>query len=152
MGFIPLDAQRAWTGEIGTRGQYGPVSWDLVFYRAWLDDELLQFATGPGIPASTFNADDTIHQGIEVGLNFMLGQNLLMGGDSLRWSNAYTFSDFYFDGDVQYGNNTIAGQPSLFQTELRYEHKMAGTLRQMQKWRVQPLWTSATPSKLLITP
>ncbi|QPJ60925.1 MAG: TonB-dependent receptor [Candidatus Nitronauta litoralis] len=124
MGFIPLDAQRAWTGEIGTRGQYGPVSWDLVFYRAWLDDELLQFATGPGIPASTFNADDTIHQGIEVGLNFMLGQNLLMGGDSLRWSNAYTFSDFYFDGDVQYGNNTIAGQPPhFFQTELRYEHK-----------------------------
>jgi len=123
VGFTPVDAQEAWTVEVGTRGSSGPVAWDISLYRAWLDGEMLQFTTGPGIPAATFNAQDTVHQGIEIGLDIDVASNVFSEGDGLRWRNAYTFSDFFFDGDNQFGNNTIAGQPQhFFQTELRYDH------------------------------
>lgn len=75
--FVPLDAQRAWTGEIGTRGRWDRFNWDVTFYRADLNDELLQFNTAPGAflgaPPVTFNAQHTIHQGIE----FAAGVDLL---------------------------------------------------------------------------
>ncbi|GJL78907.1 MAG: TonB-dependent receptor [Nitrospinaceae bacterium] len=122
--FVPLDAQRAWTAEVGTRGQRGPVAWDVSVYRAWIFDELLKFTVGGGIPATTFNADETIHQGVEAGLTVQLAENLIAGGDRLGWRNSYTYSDFRFDGDALFGNNTIPGQPPhLFQTELRYDHR-----------------------------
>ncbi|WP_282010498.1 TonB-dependent receptor family protein [Nitrospina watsonii] len=136
-GFVPLSAQKAWTVEVGTRGQHGRASWDIALYRAWVDDELLQFTTGPGFPASTFNADATIHQGVEAGLDFLLVENLLQGGDRLQWRNAYTYSDFNFDGNAQHGDNTLPGQPPHFyQTELRYAHQ--------DKWFVAPTLEAAS--------
>lgn len=123
VGFTPVDAQKAWTAEVGSRGSYGIAAWDVSLYRAWIRDEMLQFTTGPGIPASTFNAGDTVHQGIELGLDLQLAQNLVSKGDHLQLRNAYTFSDYKFDNDPQYGDNTIAGQPKhFFQAELRYDH------------------------------
>lgn len=123
VGFTPIDAQEAWTVEIGTRGEYDRVAWDISLYRAWLEDELLQFTTGPGIPAATFNAGDTIHQGLELGVAVKLGHSLFAEKDRLTWRNSYSFSDFYFDGDSQYGDNAIPGLPQHFyQTELRYDH------------------------------
>lgn len=123
-GFINLEAQKAWTFEIGTRGQQGVFNWELIYYRAWLEDEILKFTVGGGIPATGFNADDTIHQGVEAGLGIVLAQNLLSGGDRLKWNNAYTYNDFSFDGDAQFGDNTIPGiPPHVYQTELRYTHR-----------------------------
>lgn len=123
VGFTPVEAQEAWTIEIGSRGEAGPIAWDVSLYRAWLDGEMLQFTRGPGIPATTFNATDTIHQGVELGFDVRLGQGLFADADHLQLRNAYTFSDFFFDGDRQFGNNDIAGQPKhFFQTELRYDH------------------------------
>ncbi|MEP0070929.1 TonB-dependent receptor [Pyruvatibacter sp.] len=123
VGFTPVEAQEAWTTEIGTRGEAGAFMWDISAYRAWIDGEMLQFTRGPGIPATTFNAQDTIHQGVEVGLTARLAEDFLSSGDHLQWRNAYTFSDYFFDGDVQFGDNDIAGQPKHFyQSELRYDH------------------------------
>jgi iron complex outermembrane receptor protein len=125
-GLINLDAQKAWTFEVGTRGQQGIVDWELVFYRAWLDDEILSFTPGGSIPATGFNADDTIHQGVEAGLGIVLAQNLVSNGDRLKLNNVYTYSDFYFEGDAQFGDNTIAGvPPHVFRSELRYDHQDA---------------------------
>ncbi len=122
-GFITLDAQEAWTVEVGTRGEHGPVAWDISLYRAWLDNEILKFTTGGGIPATGFNADKTIHQGAEVGVGLQLGKNLVSDGDKLKWWNAYTYSNFFFVGDSQFRDNTIPGQPSHFyNAEMRYDH------------------------------
>lgn len=122
-GFTPVDPQKAWTVEVGSRGSEGIAAWDVSLYRAWIRDEMLQFTTNPGIPASTFNAGDTVHQGIELGLDLQLAQDMLSKGDYLQLRNAYTFSDYTFDNDPQYGDNTIAGQPKHFlQAELRYDH------------------------------
>jgi iron complex outermembrane recepter protein len=123
-GFIDLNAQKAWTVEAGTRGQQGIFDWDLTLYRAWLKDEILSFTTGGTIPATGFNAEDTIHQGIEAGLGVVLAENLVSSGDRLKLNNVYTYSDFRFVGDAQFGDNTIAGvPPHVFRSELRYDHR-----------------------------
>jgi iron complex outermembrane recepter protein len=128
-GFTPVRAQKAWTAEVGTRGKYKMASWDITFYRAWVEDEMLQFTVGAGFPASTFNADDTIHQGVEFGLDLQLAQSLLISGDSLRWRNVYNYNHFYFEGDSQFGDNDIAGQPkNAYQGELRYGYGNLGYL------------------------
>ena len=124
VGFSPVADQRAWTYEIGTRGEHGPIAWDLSLYHAEIDDELLRFRAAGAFTDSTFNADSTIHQGVELGVGLQLGENLLMNGDRLKMWNAYTYSNFYFDDDVNFDDNEIPGQPNHFyNAELRYEHK-----------------------------
>ncbi len=112
--FVPVQAQTAWTYEIGTRGDYGMAEWDLSLYRSEIDGELLQFTVGGDIPASTFNADKTIHQGIEAGLTLNFAH-------WLRLSQIYTYSDFRFDDDAQYGDNRLPVIPKHFyRAELRF--------------------------------
>lgn len=125
-GFANLDSQKAWTVEIGTRGRSGRVAWDVSLYRAWIRDELQNFTLPDG---STFalNADRTIHQGIELGLDVALLEGLLTGDrpgrDRLELRQAYTFSDFRFDGDAQFGDNKLPGAPRhYYRAELRYTH------------------------------
>lgn len=123
-GFSPVADQRAWTYEIGTRGEQGPIAWDLSLYHAEIDDELLRFRAAGAFTDSTFNADSTVHQGVELGVGLKLGENLLVDGDRLKMWNAYTYSNFYFDDDVNFDDNEIPGQPNHFyNAELRYEHK-----------------------------
>lgn len=121
--FAPVASQEGWTAEIGTRGSIGAVAWDVTFFRAWLDGELLQFAIDGNIPANTFNADDTVHQGIEAGLQLTLAETLFgRPGSRLTLENAYTLSDFFFDGDQQFGDNTLPVVPRhLYNGNLRYE-------------------------------
>ncbi|MGQ3102369.1 MAG: TonB-dependent receptor family protein [Sphingopyxis solisilvae] len=113
VSFVPLDPQRAWTAEIGTRGKTGPVSWDLTLYRSDIKGELLQFNIGPNIPASTFNAGRTRHQGIEAALE-------LNPADWLRLRQVYTYSDFRFRGDASYGDNRLPVVPKhVYRAEAR---------------------------------
>ncbi len=111
--FVNLEPQRAWTAEIGTRGRAGAVEWDLAAYRADIEGELLQFTIGPDIPASTFNAGDTYHQGIEAALSI----------DLTPWARLrqiYTYSDFRFVDDPQYGDNRLPVVPEhVYRAELR---------------------------------
>lgn len=99
-GFVDIDAQKAWTAEVGTRGRLGIMSWDVSLYRADLRGELLQYAVSPNIPASTFNARKTRHQGIEAGLTL----------EFTPWAQlrqSYQFNDFRFRNDVQFGDNRL---------------------------------------------
>jgi iron complex outermembrane receptor protein len=114
-GFSPLEPQKAWTGEVGARGRAGAFAWDVTLYRAQLEDELLVFTVDPTHPAATFNADDTIHQGLEAALDWQFAE-----GWRLRQS--LTWSDFRFDGDPQYGDNRLPVVPeTLYRAELRYQ-------------------------------
>jgi len=121
-GFADLDAQRAWTAELGTRGEHGRWQWDVAIYRAQLRDEMLQKACSATV-AIQFNADRTIHQGLEAGLEVQLFEGLWGGGDTLSLRQAYTYADFHFDNDAEYGDNRLAGQPQhYYQASLRYQH------------------------------
>lgn len=140
-GFAPIRAQSAWTVEAGLRGQRGRLRWDVTLYRAWLDRELLQYAVGPDIPASTFNADKTIHQGIEAALDWRIA-------DALRLRQTYTFSDFRFDGDVQYGDNRLPVVPKhAYRAELRYDHPAGWFFAPSVEWsasKIQVDYVNAT--------
>lgn len=112
-GFVDLAAQRAWTFEIGTRGRAGIAAFDLSLYRAAIRGELLQFDQGSGVPAATANAERTVHQGIEAGLDLQLAPWALL-------RQVYTYSDFRFRNDLNYGDNRLPVIPKhAYRAELR---------------------------------
>lgn len=107
--------QRAWTAEVGTRGKLGWASWDVSLYRATVKGEMLQYAIDPnaGIPAATFNADRTLHQGVEAALS-------LEPTPWLRLRQLWQYSDFRFRDDAQFGNNRLPVVPRhVLRSEVR---------------------------------
>ncbi len=112
-GFVDVGPQKAWTMEIGMRGTHSIASWDVSLYRANIRGEMLQFAVSPNIPAATFNADRTRHQGIEAGIDLALTP-------WARLRQVYQFNDFQFRGDAQYRNNRLPVVPNhQYRAELR---------------------------------
>lgn len=115
--FVPVRPQRAWTAEVGTRGRIGTLQWDISAYRADLTGEMLQYTPNAnvGIPAATFNAGKTRHQGIEAGLSW----------EPLEWlrlRQIWQYSDFTFRNDVQFGNNRLPVVPRhVLRSEVRIE-------------------------------
>lgn len=97
--FVPVRPQKAWTTEIGTRGHAGIAAWDISLYRADLKGEMLQYGV-PDIPAATFNAGRTRHQGVEAGLDLDLAA-------WLQLRSVYQYSDFRFCADSQYSDNRL---------------------------------------------
>lgn len=112
--FVPVKPQKAWTAEAGTRGHLGQVSWDVTYYRATLKGEMLQYTVSTDIPASTFNANRTLHQGVEAGLSWQ-------ATDWLRLREVWQWSDFRFRGDAVYGDNRLPVVPAhVVRSELRF--------------------------------
>lgn len=117
-GFAPIEAQEAWTWEAGVRGRNARFTWDVAVYRAELDGELLNYVVNPalGIPAATFNAGTTVHQGVEAGLDWRFAEGW-------RLRQTATLSDFRFEGDAAYGDNDLPLiPPALYRAELRFDH------------------------------
>ncbi len=141
-GFVDVDAQRAWTAEIGTRGRWAMLQWDVSLYRADIRGEMLQYNVdlAGGIPAATFNAGRTRHQGIEAGIDLRFA----------RWGllrQVYQYSDFRFRGDRQFGDNRLPViPPHLYRAELQLE---AGGLRLSPaiEWLPQGAWADYANSK-----
>ncbi len=123
LDFTPLKAQSAWTAEIGSRGQFGPVSWDVALYQSKIKDELLDYGVAGafGFLSFTDNASDTLHRGIEAGLDIRLfDTTFARRGLSLLWRHIWSFNDFRFDDDPIYTDNRLAGVPlRLYVSELR---------------------------------
>jgi iron complex outermembrane receptor protein len=146
--FVPVEAQTAWTLEVGTRGSAGMASWDLSLYRARVSNELLQYTVGPDIPASTFNADRTRHQGIEAALALRLA-----GWLNLR--QVYQYNDFRFLDDAQYGDNRLPVIPRhLYRAELRFGSDALHVAPNVE-WVPQGAWadyrnTVRTPGYVLL--
>lgn len=123
--FVPLRAQRAWTYEAGARGRFGRLAFDVTLYRSDLRDELINFATNPGlnIPAATFNTPRSVHQGVEAAVTLDLVRDLAGTGDGVSLTQIWTHNDFRFVGDPVFGNNRIAGIPAdVLRTVLTYRH------------------------------
>jgi iron complex outermembrane receptor protein len=149
VGFAPVQAQEAWTGEVGARGHRGPFTYDVTLYRAHLQHELLQFTVDSQHPAATFNADRTIHQGIEAALDWKLAP---------RWRlrQTWTLSDFRFDGDAQYGDNRLPIVPkNFYRAELRYDAARGWFVAPSVEWSASDQWidyrnTKAAPSYAIL--
>jgi iron complex outermembrane receptor protein len=136
-----LRPQRATTYEIGSRGQQGAIGWNLSLYRAHIRDELQCLTTAPWAPCSPINADRTLHQGIEAGLEAVAVRSLVAAGDSLALTAAYTFNDFRFDGDGLYGDNRLPGVPRHhLRAELQWQHPAGFTFAPNLEWSPRPFY------------
>lgn len=133
LDFTLLDPQRAWTAEVGTRGTVGIASWDIALYRSWIEGEFVDLAQPgfAGFVSATFNADETVHQGVEAGVDLTVTPPALGAvGAVLTWRQTYTYNDFFFASDPQdldgaafaFDGNALAGVPEhVYVTELRLE-------------------------------
>jgi iron complex outermembrane receptor protein len=86
---------------------------------------LLQFSVNPelGVPATTFNAPRTLHQGLELGAGLDLARGLFESGDQLSIAQLWNHSDFRFRDHRIYGGNRIAGIANdVLRTLLTYAH------------------------------
>jgi len=123
--FTDIKPQRATTYEIGTRGRRPDFTWDLALYRMEIDNELQCLYSAFGT-CQVVNADQTVHQGIEVGFGVVVMKGLAAPGsapDKLWLNVAYTLNDFRFDDDAKYGNNILPGAPRHYtRAELLYKH------------------------------
>ncbi|QSA96002.1 TonB-dependent receptor [Methylococcus sp. EFPC2] len=119
-----LTSQTGTTVEIGTRGQSEWLKWDLAFYHAWLNNELL-IISSPFNPTvfSTTNAGNTQHTGIELGLESTLPLGLIAEDDQIRLRGSYTWSRFQFDSDPVLKDNRLPGIPEHnARFEALYQH------------------------------
>lgn len=140
-GFTPVGLQKAWTAEIGTRGRRGIAAWDISLYRADIEGEMLQYSVAAGtIPAATFNADRTRHQGIEAGLDLTL----------TPWATlrqVWQYSDFRFRDDVQFGDNRLPVVPrNFYRVELKIGTDRLSISPSME-WLPQGAWVDYANTK-----
>jgi iron complex outermembrane receptor protein len=122
----PNKAQTANTLEFGTRGHHDNFRWDAVIYTSQVENEFLALNDPAGTPLGTTNADETIHQGVELfGEVDLLGCSLIdVPENRFYLRGAWTYGRFEFDDDKTYGDNTIAGlPPHLIRAELIWETK-----------------------------
>lgn len=108
-----LDAQTGTTVEGGTRGGDSNFGWDLAAYYSWIDKEIFSVES----PANsgnyfTFNRNHTRHSGIEAGTHGKVPASL--AGGSINWNLAYTWNDYRFSNDPDYGNNQLPIVPPQF--------------------------------------
>ncbi|WP_029890738.1 TonB-dependent receptor family protein [Polycyclovorans algicola] len=140
-GFVPLRAQKAWTTEVGARGDLGVLRYEISAYRAAVDDQLLGFSVDPaaGIPAATFNSDATVLQGVEAGASAPLWAH--DAGYALAHQLAWTHNDFRFDDDRSYRKNRLAGVPRhLLVSELSLHTPIGITVRPQVEWSPSGMW------------
>lgn len=135
--FVPVQPQRSWTVEIGTRGRSGSVSWDVAAYSASLKGEMLNFTVTPDIPAAVFNADRTRHRGVEASVDWRIVDQ---GDLVLRLRQTWAWSDFTFASDATYGDNRLPVVPEhQLRTSLRFE-KSGAWVEPMLDWRPKDVW------------
>ncbi|WP_409018623.1 TonB-dependent receptor family protein [Brevundimonas vesicularis] len=137
--FVPVESQKAWTAEIGTRGRrntaQGLIAWDVALYHAQLTGEMLNYSVAQDIPAAVFNAEDTLHQGLEASLEWTLPRRVLGGSLSLR--PVWTWSDFRFEDDVLYGDNRLSVIPEhQLRTEATWRGPRGLFIRPSIEWRI----------------
>jgi iron complex outermembrane receptor protein len=127
--FTPLQPQRAWTAEVGARGDDGRFKWELSLYHSWVRDELLdEYNPQTDAEVGGVNIARSYNQGVEAGLEVRLLDSIFVKEDQTRFGDRltlrqnYTLSDLHLDHDPVYGNNRIAGVPvHEYEAQLLYE-------------------------------
>jgi iron complex outermembrane receptor protein len=123
----PIEAQSAWTWETGLRGGWARFKYDVTLYHMRLENEILtRCATEVSAACTTtiaFNADGTVHNGVELGLKAVPFVDVLRPGDSIFANAVWNYTDFRFDDDPRFGSQQMPVIPrhQLF-GELGYQH------------------------------
>jgi iron complex outermembrane receptor protein len=123
--YTPLQPQRAWTIETGTRGKEGRFDWDLALYHSWVHDELQDLFDESGVDRGDVNVAHSYHQGIEAGFGVELWNSKMEKdetGQRVTLNQTYTLNDFHFVNDPVYHDNRLAAIPiHVYEADLMYE-------------------------------
>jgi iron complex outermembrane receptor protein len=128
-GAAELEAQSAWTWEVGTRGGWERFKYDLTLYHMRLRNEILtRCANTPPAPCTSsntvaFNADRTIHDGVEFGVQMIPFVDVFSRGDGIFANFVWNYTNFRFDDDAVFGDERMPVIPAhqLF-GEVGYRH------------------------------
>lgn len=120
-----VEAQKATTIEVGTRGGSTSINWDAALFHSRVKDELLSVPRYNDLGwidgYEGGNVPKAIHAGLELRLNGKLSPSIVRG--SLFWDLSYTWSRFRFDDDPAFGNNRLPMIPQHFgRARLTYKH------------------------------
>jgi iron complex outermembrane recepter protein len=107
-GLVNLAPQKALTIEAGVRHKSGKQNYEISLYHSKISDEFISYTLNAGGASGVLNADETIHRGIEAGLETQW-LRIKQTGVGARLN--YLLSDNYFDDDREWGNNQIPGIP-----------------------------------------
>jgi iron complex outermembrane receptor protein len=126
-GFLPLEAQDTWQYELGSRGKLSEsFFWDVSLFDLEIENEIVNinvrpFPDAPFTIPSYRNVPTSRHRGAEIGIGGILAARIF-GEDTLSGRAAYTYSDFRFVDDPDYGDNELPGAPrNLLRVQLRYD-------------------------------
>jgi iron complex outermembrane receptor protein len=119
-----LEAQDAWTQEIGIRGAFDRFQYDITLYSMNIDNEILtRCLATPCTQVVAFNATKTIHNGMEMGMRAIPVKGILTGEDHIYASGVWNINDFRFDDDPVFGSNRMPVIPRhQVYAELGYRH------------------------------
>jgi iron complex outermembrane receptor protein len=127
-GLVNLQAQKSYQMEVGTRGKWWRMDWDLSVYNAEIEDELFANNLGNGTSLLS-NIPRTRHTGIELGWGVKVFDGLIKQDksvekrDFVRLATSYTWSDFKILSDGPYTGKRLPGMPENFWvSELSYHH------------------------------
>ena len=126
-GLLPLEAQDTWQYELGSRGKLAEsYSWDVALFDLEIRNEIVNLNVQP-FPNAPFtiptyrNVPRSRHRGAELGFGGVVASGL-PGRGRLAARAAYTYSDFRFVDDPDYGDNELPGAPRhLLRAQLRYD-------------------------------
>lgn len=122
---VMFQPQTATSFEIGTRGNFLFGQWDVSYYYADIQHELLNTEVKRPNEAAYIaesNASPTVHQGLELAVYYPIWQSQPYGQMYLH--QTYTLSDFYYQHDEKFGQNQLAGIPKhLYQAKLGFDHR-----------------------------
>lgn len=121
-GFKPLKSQRATTAEIGTRARLRGLHLQAAYYHSWLQGEFVNYRSADG-STNTINAHRSQSDGVELGVNGDVVEDIWKKSDALVLRAAYNFNHFRLEDDPLYGNNTLPGIPRHYlRGEILYRH------------------------------
>jgi iron complex outermembrane recepter protein len=102
-----------------------------------VDDEIFVLEPMPGSGVTTnFNADTTLHTGVELGLDTIIALGLIAHGDQLRPSLVYAYNRFRMHDDVSFGDNSLPALPEhIGNFELMYMHPSGFYIGPTVQWR-----------------
>ena len=113
-----IKAQTATTFEAGFRGGVEGLRYDVTIYHSRVEHEILTRCASEVDAACTetiaFNADRTLHQGVEVGAEWVVAQDVITPGASLTLDLTGALQNFRFDGDRRFGDRRLPNVPKVF--------------------------------------
>ncbi|ALP52817.1 TonB-dependent receptor [Candidatus Tenderia electrophaga] len=106
VGLKPVDAH---SYEIGLRGQAGPGSYEVSLYYMRVEDDIVSFRNTVDGTRETQNAGETLHRGIEIGLETPLTASVQL---DIAYSYAkHSYEEWRPATGTNYGGNEINSAP-----------------------------------------